>query len=278
MKETVAHCALDEDRIVESLKRDGLARIEAFVAGSGLASLRGEFDLLLHTDLAGVKLMKSHPSGPAARVGPKGLAAGRLPGMRALFESPALKRIARSYMPAGSATWGDIVATHDVIEVKISDIHFDLTRALKFFLYLGDTDESNGFLSYALGTHRQNARDREHFLAAGGRFRELANIAAVDEHIDLTPLPGAAGTLLIFDTEGWHAAGTVKQGLERSVLRAARIFDQQPTSRPAILSRQWLRESPLNPMRVLRGQPSFPGRQSTGGKGRADRPALPPSA
>lgn len=265
------HRDLDEARIVEAIRREGYAMVEQFVDGPDLRQLLREFDGLFAHGVPGVTPMKRHPSGPAVRLRWRRTATGQLPALRATFRSEALKRISAGILPEGSRFNEEIVATHDVRETPIADVHFDMQRALKFYLYLLDTDEGNGVLKYAPGSHRRNRRDRERFLWLGGRLRDVPNIPAEGERIPLRPLPGPAGTLLAFDTEGWHAAGTVGPGRERKILRAASVFAGQPTAEAKPLSWRWLRESWLNPVRPLARRVAPAGRRSTGGTAR-ERP------
>ena len=58
----------------------------------------------------------------------------------------------------------------------------------------------------------------------GGKIEEILNVPAPTEHVVLTDMEGPAGTVVIFDTDGFHAAGSLKEGKERFLIRARTVL------------------------------------------------------
>lgn len=262
------HKVIDNDVVAIALRERGYARINHFVDASMVLALTAETDALLLQGGAGVQRMESHPSGPALRLQRSELDPTVAPALRELFSSPQMRRVTEATLGPCESICEDIVVTNDVYDVPIADVHFDLRRACKFFLYLTDADEESGAFCYAEGSHRMNAAYRAGWLAAGRRHRDLPNVAAPGEVQCMEILGGPAGTLLIFDTEGWHTASPVRPGRRRRVVRAACPQARQEVTHPALFSRQRLVESRLNPMRLFRKVDIPAGRGCTGGTGR----------
>jgi ectoine hydroxylase-related dioxygenase (phytanoyl-CoA dioxygenase family) len=263
------HHAIDPKAIVEILRRDGIAVVEDFVSGDALQQLQKEFEGLFAGEHRGISSMR-HPTGPALRIRRGEMEDASFPTVASVFGAEQLRRVVDEYLPADSTFNDDIVATHDVLQLPIAETHFDMRRALKFYVYLLDTEDTNGAFFYAPRTHVTNARDRERFLARGGRLKELGNIPGQNESIPPPKsMPARAGTLLIFDTEGWHGATEVRAGRERRILRAASRFGGQPARKARWLSRQWFRESSRNWRRRPASEVFPAGRRSSGGTSRA---------
>ncbi|MDJ0852978.1 MAG: phytanoyl-CoA dioxygenase family protein [Myxococcota bacterium] len=259
------HGPLNEAALADQVRRRGFALVEGCVGEEVLDSLLGEVRQLHRDGGPGVSTMLGNVDGPARRLQRSRLDRAAAPTLVALLESPALRRVTQAAVGACESYNEDVVTTHDVDRPPNVDVHFDLRRALKCFLYLTDCDDGSGALRYAAGTHLTNAAERAAWIAAGRRHRELPNVAAPDEAIELQTLSGAAGTLILFDTEGWHTASRLLPGHERRVIRAACPLAHQPVKRPPLLSRQWMRESRLNPARLYRSVPLVPGRGSSAG-------------
>lgn len=98
------------------------------------------------------------------------------------------------------------------------DLHFDVKKTLKFFLYLNDVTEANGAFSCVPGSHNESEKIRGHY---GNEIsyenRHLTRQLDYKDH-EVIPIEGKAGDLIIFDTDVWHRAGIVKEG-ERKVMR-----------------------------------------------------------
>jgi hypothetical protein len=257
---------LDIDQTVKSLRAEGICVFEGFLDRKTLEHLNDEFDQLFSRTISGVSF-GVHPPGKMATVDTEKCEDGLLPTIFKIFLSSSFRLVAERYLPTGSVFNDKIVATHDVKTGPISDIHFDSLRALKFLIYLLDSDQSNGAFGYARRTHTENTAYRETFLRSGGRLLDLQNIPAESESVELTPICAPAGSLIIFDTDGFHSAGTLADAAnERKILRARSAFSGQPRLRPRRFSPMWFRRR----FSLFSAEPPFaiPGRASTGGSSR----------
>jgi Phytanoyl-CoA dioxygenase (PhyH) len=159
------------------------------------------------------------PSGRLVWVHPEVLRAPRFPFLGQALRSDLVREIATGYDPKCDF-FRNATITHDHRPRKITDIHFDDKRSLKFMIYLCDVDKDSAAFRYCLGSHRKNRKLRNRYLLMGGRLEEIPNILAPDEQVVLTDMEGPAGTLVIFDADGFHAAGSLKDGKERLLIRS----------------------------------------------------------
>ena len=109
-----------------------------------------------------------------------------------------------------------------------------------------------GALRFAKGTHRENTQFRKRFLVRGSRVADIPNIPAPDEEVEPETVAAPAVSLLVFDTDGFHSAGTLAPGQERKSLTSTSYPSRlSPVLRPRWYSPQGLRESRLNPLRAF---------------------------
>ncbi|MBW2313581.1 MAG: phytanoyl-CoA dioxygenase family protein [Deltaproteobacteria bacterium] len=231
--------------ILQSLAAKGFCVVEDFAGGALLADLNTEFAQCIERGGPGIR-QGSRPRRPAATIRVDRASPALLPAILGTFASRDLGQIAREYVAAATTINDRIKATWDRRPGKITDVHFDSRRALKFFLYLCDTTESNGALRYAAGSHRANTAIRARHLRRGGRLMDVPNVALPNEDLTFDTLEGGRGTLLVFDTDGFHAPTLLTSGEERKVLRARTLFPGQSRS-PKPPTWQWLRTTRLNP-------------------------------
>jgi hypothetical protein len=133
-----------------------------------------------------------------------------------------------------------------------ADVHYPTFKA---FLYLGDTDESNGAFNYALGSHRLTLarlayeydasvqvavkkRDDPHVAKYYGILKSPSEQHCRRMGIRCTPIVGKANTLVIANTHGFHRQGDFEDGAVREAVmfcfRTAepgfRFADDDPTA------------------------------------------------
>lgn len=126
-----------------------------------------------------------------------------------------------------NAFWGkkikanqDIFVMHEIPGTvhNAQDLHFDVLKTLKFFLYLNDVSETNGAFSCVPGSHKKTEEIRlKHGYKLTYEDRHLTRQLDYNEN-QVFPIEGKAGDLIIFNTDVWHRAGIVKEG-ERKVMR-----------------------------------------------------------
>jgi hypothetical protein len=123
----------------------------------------------------------------------------------------------------------------------------------------------NGAFCYAPKTHQINREQARQFYSRGGKAIETPNVPLPEEAEKLIPIKSAAGTMLIFDSYGFHCGSSIQPGNERRVIRFHSFPIPKLSLYPRRFSRQWLRESFLNPRRYFGTAPQIPFRPTTGG-------------
>ena len=248
--------------IVRELQERGAVCLPGFFGRATAEEMRREALELLSTPIDGVK-KTNIPGGPSVVINnPQVLNAPRFPALGRALRSDLLREVSVGYDPKGKFFCRAHI-THSKTPCKITDIHFDTLRFLKFMIYLSDVDEECAALRYCFGSHNENRRLRARFLRAGGKITELPNVPAPSENFVLEDLEGPRGTLIIFDTDGFHSAGTLQPGKERLLIRShtklGGWFNSDALRRVA----------ELNPMQFF-VPPMMPERTATGGRTRAN--------
>jgi len=250
---------LDVDCVVDQLRTDGIFVAKDFYDDATVNRLNEEFELLLSHQFVGVKENKKRKIGRMFRVNYEKLDIKSLHSFQSAFCLREYREICDRYMDINSIINNDLVATQELGIRGVSDhlidaltkSHIDVLRALKFMVYLMDTNEENGAFCYARGTHAMNTRLRHRHLRCGGSIRALPAVLPADVDLDFESIQGPAGTLIIFDTDGVHRAGRMSEGTERRILRNRCLFPNQPARKPSKYSRQWFWELRLNPMKIF---------------------------
>ncbi len=188
----------------------------------------------------------------------------RCPRASEVLNSILLRTVADKYDPKCEYLFDVVFNHHQIAGHQLSDIHFDMLRSLKFMVYLSDADQSSAAFRYCFGSHRTNRTFRNRFLAMGGKLEDLPNVPGRSEGPILTDLEGPRGTLIVFDTEGFHSAGTLQEGKQRLLLRGR-----------TLLSESWFeskvlrRCAALYPLKFFASSLASADRGSTRGKARA---------
>ncbi|MGH7516771.1 MAG: hypothetical protein ACREOC_04785 [Gemmatimonadales bacterium] len=248
-------------QVAQQVQKQGAICLQGFFDPEAVAAMRGESVALLDKPVEGVS-PEGNPGGSAVRIDPKLLEGPRFPGISRALRSDFFQRTARGY-DAKSTFCFDAVITHDRVPCKITDVHFDMRRSLKFMIYLSDVRKENAAFRYAFGTHRANREVRHRFLLAGGKLNDLPNVPGPDEQLGLVDIEGPEGTLIVFDTDGFHSAGLLQAGKERLLIRSRTLLSgwyNSPVLRKA---------AELNPLRFFLWSPGPAGRKATGGSARA---------
>ena len=145
------------------------------------------------------------------------------PTTSALFSLPWMDKVATAYFGWKDYKLNDEIFVTDLSETTGSQdnppfaLHFDKRQVLKFFIYLTDSDESNGAMRASPGSHYIN---RERRLAAMQQrsLNEIMNILPEPEAPSI-PIVGPAGTMFVFDTDMGHGASQVQSGKNCRTMR-----------------------------------------------------------
>lgn len=249
---SVAATAAPED-VVGSLRRNGIAIVPGFVGGSALDGLLDEHRLILE-DCA--RAGRTSPGRNALGVREGKWCSANCPAIHRVFFTEWARAVVTGYLGPKCAFNEAVFCTHEREPLKpITAPHFDIAPSLKLFVYLTDTHERNGAFRYAPGTHVANAAEALRWREAGGRVVDTPNVAHPEEAARILPFEGSAGTLLIFDSNGFHSGGTLQPGEERRVIRVQSYPWPRLRAVPRRFSWQWFCDTHWNPLNRLRPRP-----------------------
>lgn len=144
------------------------------------------------------------------------------------FNSEWMKALDKEYRGTLNGFCSAIYATHDYKNneglARNGWLHFDRSNCLKFFIYLTDTDKTNGAFSISPGSRSKGKELRESAWSSGN-YEEVLNRIDLDypelkDKFPFEPIEAKAGTLIVFDTDTFHKGGECEDGKSRLVIRA----------------------------------------------------------
>lgn len=106
------------------------------------------------------------------------------------------------------------------------ELHFDRLWTFKYMLYLTDVDETQGPFCTVPGSHIDGKFLRERTWSDNGSYNKAKNRIFKDypelgySEEDIVPITGAAGTLIVFDTDLFHLGGLVQDNKDRILIRS----------------------------------------------------------
>ncbi|MEM7600936.1 MAG: phytanoyl-CoA dioxygenase family protein [Verrucomicrobiota bacterium] len=207
------------DALQEDLANDGVVICKGAVGGAFLEELNREFaEVFAVEGRIGVSHMSLNVgSGASLSCSELG---EHLPQTREFFTAEWMQELSDWYWDGRALLNDKIYVMHEVVGTEhiAQELHFDVQKTLKFFLYLNDVTAENGAFSCVPGSHRLTREVREKL----GNEISYDNRHLTREHPygveDIVPVEGPAGSLIVFTTEVWHRAGIVAKG-ERKVMR-----------------------------------------------------------
>jgi hypothetical protein len=154
---------------------------------------------------------------------------------------PFLRRIREDFFAPYAPDLHKVYCHHDVKRMSYNTSwHFDRGLSLKYFFYLNDVTTANGAFCYDLGSHRANAVKQHLWWQAK---MPILNYVPDREVVAPQAMEGPAGSLIIFDTSGFHRAGEIRDGTERWVIRfhvrAGKRADGADQARNPYARRNW---------------------------------------
>jgi hypothetical protein len=213
----------DARSMAEMVKAEGIAVLPGFFAAEVVAGLDAEFDRFFDDARArGDTSLIERAEGitvPAVR---NALDATRYPFTTEVFARQILREVSEHYLGTK-----EIGLNHQIYvnlnrgtDAPVNQLpflpHFDKISTFKFFVYLTDTRAQNGAMGVEIGSHHANRIQRDEALARGGKTVAIENIV---DGARMVPVEGPAGTMFIFDTDVTHAAGFVRKGNVRRIMR-----------------------------------------------------------
>lgn len=221
------------EKVLDTVKEHGLAVLPSFIPGVELEQLNNEFERLLKTRNKAIKPFGLE-KGEGVGVDRKRLREKDFPATSDFFDRPFMHQFVTSYVHPTAKLNSKIYVVRDVVGTTTyaNDLHFDVKKCLKFFVYLNEVSANNGAFEFVPNTHKWSEELRRSDRASEITFenRELSRQLPYKEE-DVISLEAPAGTLFIFDTDMFHRTGTTTIG-ERKIMRGHTYFDEIKDSDP----------------------------------------------
>ncbi len=254
--------------ITNTLKKNGIAYLPNYLDFNAIAAINAEFDRLFESENKYCNLFTKN-SRKGFNINLINLNRKSFPKITSLFYSSFVKSICDAYFGQKKYLFNNIMKAemHWSLNenTKITDAHFDAIHALKFILYLNDITYLNGAFKYSPETHISNSKFAQEYFIRGGQVRRIPNVCFPSEIQKLISIEGQAGTLIIFDTDGFHGDSCVYPGYSRKVIRVHSYSCPKMELYPGLLSHQYWRESIFNLNRYFKPFLHIPPRYTTGG-------------
>ena len=191
-----------------------------------LEKLNTEFSHILNEPEA--EWIKDHPDLTTAKFLEREKIIDKYPFTKLFFSSTGMQDLIDAYfanrnIQANTKIWA-IKDTEKITHIA-QDLHFDISRTLKYFLYLNDVTEENGAFRCIPGSHNS--------ITKGIRIRYKDEINYNNRHLSRVKeqegesmcVEGKAGTLIIFDTNVLHQAGFCSKGYRKIMRGQSSIYE-----------------------------------------------------
>jgi hypothetical protein len=207
--------------VMKLLKQYGVIRVPGYYGGEDLQGLNAEFNRLLECKEPYLKRM-DYSVGKGSSVAGSALDKTDYPYTWKTYHAPFMNEIVSEYFERTDVN--PVLGIYFVLDVVGSahhaqNLHFDVERSLKYFIYLTDTSTQNGAFVCAPGSKTVSDSIRKKYV---GKInydnRELSRDLPFTEE-EMVAVEGSAGTLIVFDTDVFHKTGNVVSG-ERRVMRS----------------------------------------------------------
>ena len=228
------------NEIITDLKKDGISIIDSFANKEQLELLNQEFDEFLSKEHKGAKHAQ-YSKGRCARVNTNEYNKDEFPSTNSFFSNKYFYGIANQYLGNKVNLNSEIFIVEDVVGSKhiANDLHYDVQNTLKFFLYLTETKKENGAFTCVPGSHLYTKKYREVYKdKISYENRHLTRELDTKKSKEKIPIEGNAGTLIIFDTDVWHQAGSISNGTRR-VMRGHTRIESQSNQNLSLIKRIW---------------------------------------
>jgi hypothetical protein len=219
----------DVVQVEAALRQHGAAVLPGWADAATLEALGAEFREVLDDRDESYAYPIAYAPGRAVSLMRAKVPAGRYPTLTAFFEHPKMRDLADRYVGHPCLLNYEVYATHETKPaVDVAPAHFDKLWTLKFMLYLNDIGPGNAPFGVAPGSFRVarqrfreifEAHDLRRLAMSDDRYQAMRNGDLPDEYGPVVDIVGPRGTLIIFDTDTFHHAGTVEPDHERMILR-----------------------------------------------------------
>lgn len=149
-----------------------------------------------------------------------------------IFASNEITKLANKVIGSPCMMNSEVYATYDIGNDKaLCESHFDKTWTLKFMLYLEDNLETKGgafgIHPGSMGAARKIYREWFDRVSKNGaldvgtdEYYSMPNEGIPNNLLPFVEILAPAGSLLIFNTDVYHAGSFLQKGKERKILRA----------------------------------------------------------
>ncbi len=217
------------EEILKKLKAHGAVVIPAWIEPIKLKALTKDFYEILKDNDGDYIYKIGYPAGEAVSLMRDSLPQGRYSAINEVFSNSLMNQVVKRYVGDNGLVNYEVYATHEhKPSVHVAPTHHDKLWSLKFMLYLNDIGKDNAPFGVIPGS-AACARQRFREIFEKNQLQRLSMSSPLYQSIDNSTLPqdsgpvvditGPAGTMIIFDTDTFHHAGSVAAGKERMILR-----------------------------------------------------------
>jgi len=249
--------SINVSNAIDILDQYGCCVINNYLSRKELDNLKSEFDYVFSDpEKSNTCVIRKHPTND------KGVYAAcetsklqdSYKTIKNIFLSSFMQEIAGKYFNCDHSLNDEIFLTHEQpSKIELLPWHFDRRHALKFYINLVDVDEIHGAFAYDIGSHREGHFRANYYMLSGTKVGEIPNDIPIKELHRPTTITTKAGSLVIFDTDGFHKEGLLTEG-ERKIIRGhshskpfvkynARIFDPH-----------WWSQTPINMAKFMKNK------------------------
>lgn len=211
----------DASGIVEGLEADGIVLVSGYLDGATAAQATREcYELFERTPPWAHH--EDYSLGQSVRMERRDIDAAAFGAIASTFARAELEAVVGALFGEDYIFSRTIYALLDVVgsRTRVQQLHYDKMRHLKSFVYLTDVGLANGPFYCVPGSHlltRQLERENRerNIVPTDDDARQLP----LELEHQRVPVLGAAGTLILFDSDIAHHAGIVTEG-ERLAIRS----------------------------------------------------------
>jgi hypothetical protein len=209
--------------VVTRLRRYGVVILPGLLEGPALESMRSEFEQMIagHVELAKRFTVDRNDSNVCVRLQRESMGLGLAPEVQAFYSATVLAIVAEYFFGHKAFALNNQIFVHETYPTDTplsGDLHFDVSRMLKFWIYLDEGKADAGAIRMTPGTNLWLGKIREEFSERLIPKAQIVNDVDEAEHPPLS-IEAPAGSLVIFITDTAHGAGRVSPGNVRRIMR-----------------------------------------------------------
>ena len=214
------HNSIDINEIFNLLSSDGVVHLKHQSQHESLDELNREFDLITKGNLTSGCSPIELSVGKGVSFNFTSENKDSVPETFRFFKQSWMQEMSDKFWSNRITLNPNLYVMHELPGTQhiAQDLHFDVKKTLKFFLYLNDVTTTNGAFSCVPKSNKESEKIRQIY---GDEISyENRHLTRKLDYTDdqVIPIEGEAGDLIIFNTDVWHRAGIVKEG-ERRVMR-----------------------------------------------------------